>query len=107
MIPIVQPKTTFCADDVHVGEPARSCARSTPEPDSIALPVGRLDLRTERVEAFGVLVDEAVVTAAAFEHQLGDAGQQRDVAADVRLHVQAGDGGAEQQAAQVDWARGS
>ena len=37
----------------------------------------------------------------AFEQHLGDAGQQRDVAADVRLHVQAGDLRAEQQAPRI------
>ena len=38
---------------------------------------------------------------AALEHVLGDAGQQRDVAADVRLDVQAGDPRAEQQAPRI------
>ncbi len=67
----------------------------------MSLPGRRLDLLPERLEALGVPVDEGRIVAAAFEHALGDAGQQRDVAADVRLHVQAGDLRAEQQAAHV------
>ena len=56
---------------------------------------------SEVVEALGVRVDEASVVAAAFEDVLGDAGQQREVAADVRLHVHAGDRRAEQQAPRI------
>ena len=45
--------------------------------------------------------DEAVVDGVALEQQLGHAGQQRHVAADVRLDVQAGDLRAEEQAPDV------
>ena len=48
-----------------------------------------------------MVVEKRFVVRAHFDDALGDAGEQRQVAADVRLHVEAGDLGAEEQAADV------
>ena len=53
------------------------------------------------VEALGVALDEHGRVTAALEHVFGDAGQQRKIAADVRLDVQAGDPAAEHQAPRI------
>ena len=48
-----------------------------------------------------MVVEKRLVVRAHLDDALGDAGEQRQVAADVRLHVQAGDLAAEQQAPDV------
>ena len=57
--------------------------------------------RFELRPALAMVVEKRFVVCAHLDDALGDAGEQRQVAADVRLHVQAGDLGAEQQAPDV------
>ena len=67
----------------------------------ISVPTERPQMRLERFPAAAMFVEKAEVDRAHLVDPFGDAGQQGQVAADVRLHVQAGDLRAEQQAADV------
>ncbi|MFO0873592.1 MAG: hypothetical protein U0575_06425 [Phycisphaerales bacterium] len=67
----------------------RSIARSPPTP--------RRRAKAHVGPAVGVVVDGDDRPRAAGEHVLGDPRQQQDVAADVRLEVLVGDGGAEEE----------
>ena len=93
--------------DVHVGDTGDRLARSTPGGRLDRAPVVVSTRARNAAKPSVCCVDEAEVTSAAFDHQLGDAGQQREVAADVRLHVEAGDLRSRTAGCGGRWARGS
>jgi len=65
------------------------------------LPLERLEPVPELGPPFAMLLQEGNVMSAHFDDPLGDPGEQRQIAADVRLHVEAGDRRAEQHAPHV------
>ena len=97
---MVQPKTTLVAA-MYISAASAIDSRPTPAAASMSLHGVVSICPANVVEPFGVCVDERAVVAAAREHVLRDAGQQRDVSADVRLQVEAGDAAAEQHAARI------
>ncbi len=99
-MPIVQPKTAFCAD-MYISATRAMVSRGTPAPASISLHEHASICCSERREPFGVAGDEVRLVALALEDVLRDAGEQRKITADMRLHVEAGDAAAEQQAAGI------
>ena len=99
VMPIVHPITTLVAD-MYISATRAIVSRGTPALDLDIAPGCGLDLLPERREPFGVRSTNGRV-AAAFEHVFGDAGQQREIAADVRLHIEARDLAAEHQASWI------
>ena len=94
-MPIVQEKTTFLAR-VYAGDGVDFGLGDAGFPKDVV--PGSLDeTGSQRVQAFAMLVQERLVDGAHFQDALGNAGEQRQVAADMRLDVEAGDLGAEQQ----------
>ena len=89
VIPIVQPITTLLAD-MYISATRAIVSRGTPALVSISSQVVDSTCRLNAVNPSVCCSTNSAVVTAAFEHVLGDAGQQRDVAADVRLHVKAG-----------------
>src|SRR6266542_7024528 len=64
-------------------------------------PRSRLDLAPEVRKRLGALLDERAIFRPALEQSLCDAGEQRDVAADVRLDVQARNAGSKKEAGRI------
>ena len=64
-------------------------------------PVGRIDCRAIRLIPFGVIANVCLVDATTLEHNLRDAGEERDVAADRRHEIPVGDTGSEKQTPDV------
>ena len=90
-MPIVQPKTALFADMYISATPAIGLAATRRRRARCRSHDVDSTCRQNVVEALGVLLDEGAIVTAALEQVLGDAGEQRDVAADVRLDVEAGD----------------
>ena len=65
------------------------------------VPRDRRHVVAVRLPSLGVLPDERLVHRARLDDRLGKAGQEGDVATDVRLEVVVGDSGSEQEAADV------
>src|SRR5687767_9380151 len=64
-------------------------------------PCRGFDVFSERREPLGVALDEVGRVTALLEYVFGHAGQQRKIAADVRLNVQTGNSTAEHQAPRI------
>ncbi len=91
VMPIVQPKTTsfaamYISATSAIGLAADACRRARCRSHGVAL-----DLPPNVSKPSVCCLDEGAVVTAALEHVFRDAGEEGDVAADVRLHVQAGD----------------
>ena len=96
-MPIVQLKTTFLAAAYRVAISLISSLRQAALCDDF-VPRHACEPRFELRPALAMVVEKCLIVRAHLDDALGDAGEHREVAADVRLDIERGDAAAEQQA---------